>query len=435
MFMIDQDSTSLPVYSHLDEISELLAHRGMLILNAETGAGKTTLVPWRLLRHPSFMDHKIFLLEPRRIAARAAADRIATLLNEKIGHTVGLRTRSETIIGPFSRLEVVTYGVFTRMIQNDQELRGFGTLIFDEFHERAIQADIALALAMDSRDTIRPDIKILFMSASVDSDALHEFNGEIPCLSISGRTYPVRIVHHPPLKNEKPWEGAARLVNLAHETMLVDDDQDILVFLPGFMEIRRTGETIARSYPSFDKNMVFFHGSLPLNEQRLVLNPPPGMRNRIILSTNVAETSITIPGVRVVVDTGLERCVRYRPRTGMNHWETAGISRASAKQRTGRAGRMGPGTCLRWWREEDAREEFSSPAILQEDMAPLLLETSLWGALSPFDLKWLTPPPEAAIRKASELLKSYPSQMMKVALRNRALLQQFWEFIRVLVVC
>ncbi len=396
----------LPVYTRLDEITGTLAREGMLILNAETGSGKTTIVPWGLLRHSSFHGRKIILMEPRRIAARAAADRIARLLGEKTGHTVGLRTRTETIVGPGTVLEVVTYGVFIRIIQNDQELAGYGTLIFDEFHERRIPTELSFAFAMECRETIRPDLRMLFMSATAESDVKAAGGKTIPRLSIPGRPFPVRVEHRPPLPGERPWDGAARLVDMALRCPEAERDGDILVFLPGWREIGRTGERLTPLARARGLAIVALHGSLPPGEQRRVLEPPRDGERRVILATNIAETSLTIPGVRAVVDSGLERRVRHSPRTGMNHWETVEISRASAEQRRGRAGRLGPGACCRWWPEGKARSEFTPPEMLEEDLAPLLMETLLWGASSPGDLTWLTPPPDAALRRAAGLLRS-----------------------------
>jgi ATP-dependent helicase HrpB len=397
------DISSLPVYARLDDIADSLDRAGTLMLHAETGAGKTTLVPWHLLSHKAFTGSKMILLQPRRIAARAAAERIAALLGEKIGQTVGLRTRLETIIGKTTRLEVITEGVLTRIIQGDQSLDHYDTLIFDEFHERNLQCDLALALAWDCRETLRPGLRILFMSATPPAEEVRTAFGEIPLISVGGRAHPVRVMYRPPLSGEKPWEGAARLAAEAI-TILSPSDGDVLVFLPGFREINRTRELLAR-LPDLGANIVILHGSIPPDEQRRVLAPAPKSGRRVILSTNVAETSLTIPGVRAVVDAGLERRVRYRPRTGMDHWDTAEVSMASAEQRKGRAGRLGPGLCLRWWRETDRRENFSPPEITESDLTPLVLETALWGAASPYDMKWLTVPPRAAVERATELLR------------------------------
>ncbi|MDD4352687.1 MAG: ATP-dependent helicase HrpB [Candidatus Gracilibacteria bacterium] len=394
-----EDIHSLPISPYLDKITDSLADNYTVMLHAETGAGKTTLVPWKLLSHKAFAEKKIILLQPRRIAARAAADRIAALLGEKIGQRIGLRTRTETYIGRATHLEVVTEGILTRIIQNDQSLAGYDTIIFDEFHERTLQADMALAFTLDCRETLRPDIKLLFMSATPPSDEIESLLGPVQRMTVPGRAYQVKVAYRPPRSDEKPWDGVARLASEAKD-MLGPAGGGILVFLPGFREIRRAQEALVNT----NENVSVLHGQLSPEEQRNVLNPPSTVHDRIILATNVAETSVTIPDVRAVVDSGLERRVRYLPRTGMDHWDTVSISAASAEQRTGRAGRLGPGLCLRWWHESDPRAQFSPPEIMESDLAPLVLETALWGASSPYNLKWLTQPPQAAVQRATQLL-------------------------------
>ncbi|MHB8908913.1 MAG: ATP-dependent helicase HrpB [Syntrophales bacterium] len=404
--MIPDDATALPLYPHLDEIAGTLAARHLLLLHAEPGAGKTTLVPWRLLAHEAFAGTKLLLLQPRRIAARAAAERIAALLGERLGRTVGLRTRMETIVGPATRLEVVTEGVVTRIIQNDPSLSGYGLVIFDEFHERNLQGDVALAFTWECREVFRRDLRILFMSATPPAAELVAALGELPTISVSGRSWPVRLVDRPPLKGETPWGGAVRLALEAREMLDQEGGGDVLVFLPGFREIRQAQDEFLRMRPHLALEIAILHGRLPPEEQRGLLVAPAGSSHRIILATNVAETSLTIPGVRAVVDSGLERRVRFHPRTGMDHWETVEISAASAEQRRGRAGRLGPGICLTWYRSEDPRKSFSPPEIMEADLAPLVLETSLWGAGTPLALTWITPPPSGALNQASALLEA-----------------------------
>ena len=405
--MPPDDIRDLPVYPFLDGIADTLERSGALMLRAETGAGKTTLVPWRLLARPAFSGSRIALLQPRRIAARAAADRIAALLGEKPGRTVGLRTRHETVTGKTTRLEVVTEGILTRIIQNDQSLAGYGTIIFDEFHERSLPADLDLAFALDCRAHLRPDLKLLFMSATLPAEEVRGTLGDIPLIEVPGRTFPVEVLHRPPLPGEKPGDGAARLTIEADRIIGADGGGgDILVFLPGFREMHAARRAVGERSPNPRREIHLLHGKIPIEEQRRALNPPPGGAERIILATNVAETSLTIPGVRAVVDSGLARRVRYDPRTGMDHWDTAPISGAAAEQRKGRAGRFGPGVCLRWWSNSEPRPEFSPPEILESDMAPLLLETALWGAASPYELAWITPPPRAAVERAASLLRT-----------------------------
>jgi ATP-dependent helicase HrpB len=403
--MDTDDLSRLPIHPHLGGIAETLASRGVLILHAEPGAGKTTLVPWHLLTHEAFAGTKFLLLQPRRIAARAAAERIAVLRRERLGQTVGLRTRLETVVGKATRLEVVTEGVLTRIIQNDPSLSGYGLVIFDEFHERSLQADMALAFCLESRKVFRRDLGLMFMSATAPADELRTTIGDVPVLAVPGRSWPVEVLERPPLTSEAPWDGAARLASEARGLLDRGQGGDVLAFLPGFREIRLSREALARTRPDLAAGTAVLHGRLPPAEQRRVLVPPPEPSRRIILSTNVAETGLTIPGVRAVVDSGLERRVRFHPRTGMDHWETAEISEASATQRRGRAGRLGPGICLRWWRSSLPRRPFSPPEILEADLAPLVLETALWGAAYPTDLTWITPPPAGALQQAASLLK------------------------------
>jgi ATP-dependent helicase HrpB len=403
--MIPDEVTALPLTPHLDEIAGTLATRNLLMLHAEPGAGKTTLVPRRLLAHGAFAGTKFLLLQPRRIAARAAAERIASLLGEGLGRTVGLRTRMETIVSPATRLEVVTEGVLTRIIQNDPSLSGHGLVIFDEFHERNLQGDVALAFTWECREVFRRDLRILFMSATPPAAELRGAIGEFPSFSVPGRSWPVRLVDRPPLQGETTERGAARLALEAREMLAAEGGGDVLVFLPGFREIRQARDEILQLQPHLGPDIAILHGRLPPEEQRGLLAAPQGPSHRIILATNVAETSLTIPGVRAVVDSGLERRVRFHPRTGMDHWETVEISAASAEQRRGRAGRLGPGICLRWYRSQDPRKSFSAPDIMEADLAPLVLETALWGAATPLDLTWITPPPAGALNQAAALLE------------------------------
>jgi ATP-dependent helicase HrpB len=396
--------TDLPLYPRLDEVAAALLARGHLILHAEPGAGKTTLVPWRLLNHGALASGRIIHLQPRRIAARAAAERIAALRGERLGETVGLRTRLETVVSPATRLEVVTEGVLVRIIQNDPALSRYRLVIFDEFHERSLPGDLAFALTRECRAVFRPDLLLLFMSATPPAEALREAIAGIETLSVPGRAWPVEVFDRPPLTGESPWRGAARLAREARALLSARQGGNLLVFLPGFREIHRTREALLGAEPALAPLIDILHGRLPPDRQRLILDPSAAT-GRIILATNVAETSLTLPGVRAVVDSGLERRVRFQPRTGMDHWETVPISEASARQRQGRAGRLGPGICLRWWHSAEPRRPFSVPEILEADLAPLVLETALWGAASPLAMVWITPPPAGALAQAAELLR------------------------------
>ncbi|MCD4812336.1 ATP-dependent helicase HrpB [bacterium] len=397
---------TLPIFHKLDDIIQLFLKNGLLLLTAETGAGKTTLFPWKLLTHPDFSQKKIILLEPRRLAARAAAERIASLLQESVGQTVGIRTRLETRVSPQTRLEVITEGVLTRLLQQDPGLKLYDTLLFDEFHTRSLQGDLGLALAWETRKHHRKDLRIAILSATLPARDISEIFPGFPLISVPGRVHPVEVFYRPPVNtHEKPWDAAARLCSEALQQIKDSAPATILCFLPGFFEMYKTQAILTGRHPALQKEIHLLHGQMPSSEQRLVLDPDKANTNRIILATNVAETSLTIPGVKVVVDIGLERRVRFLPRTGMDHWDTLPISLASAEQRKGRAGRLGPGFCFRWWHKTDFREPFALPEIAEADLAPLVLETSAWGAASPTDLTWLTVPPAAALSQATGLLK------------------------------
>ncbi|TAL31533.1 MAG: ATP-dependent helicase HrpB [Spirochaetes bacterium] len=399
---MDDSITLLPVYGRLGEIADEFARARLLLLTAETGAGKTTLVPWRLLSHPAFSAGRILLLEPRRIAARAAAERIAFLAGEPLGKSVGLHTRHETVTGPHVRLEVITEGVLLRIIQNDQSLEGYSAIIFDEFHERNLPAELGLALAWDCRAALRDDLALLVMSATLPVEDFTKAFGGWPILTVPGRSHPVETGYRPPAGNERIETGAARLA-IEAAGMMGSAPGDVLVFLPGYREIQRAADLLARETAG---SMIteILHGRNSPDEQRRVLHGFREDRRRIILATNVAESSLTIPGVRAVVDTGFERRVRFSPRTGMDHRDTARISAASAAQRAGRAGRMGPGICLRWWNPGERLEPHAAPEIVQADLSPLALETAAWGARDARELTWITPPPQAHLERARALL-------------------------------
>jgi len=390
---------SLPIYTELERIAEKAACGKILSLSAQPGAGKTTLVPWKLIQAPHFNGKKILLLEPRRIAARAAADRIAFLLGEKPGGRVGLRTRQETITGKDVRLEVVTEAILTRMIQNDPALEEYSAVIFDEFHERSIHADLGFALVMESRAALRPDLSVVVMSATLSTDDIESAYGEMEKMSVPGRSFPVDLRYCPPRAKEQMWDAAYRLGCLAHAEI---SGGDVLIFLPGFREILRAKELFDAS--SSGAETVVLHGSLPPEESRRIIAGGDGTRRRVILSTNVAETSLTIPNVRAVVDLGYCRRVRYSPRTGMDHTETARISMSSAEQRRGRAGRLAPGVCYRWWGEHEVLERDTAPEITSGDLAPLVMECALWGTPA-HEMKFVTTPPPASCARAEQLLR------------------------------
>ena len=399
----------LPVDRALPALRAALA-RGHAVLTAPTGSGKTTGVPPALLdqsQGASWLGNQaILMLEPRRPAARMAAARMAAVRGEAIGDSIGFQVRFERRIGPATRIEVLTEGILTRRIQSDPELHGVGLIIFDEFHERSLQADLGLALTLDAA-ALRADLRILVMSATLDAAGVAALLGgdgdAAPIIRGEGRSHPV-TVHHLECSPRDPIAAMAPAIRSA----LAEHSGDVLAFLPGVGEIHRVAAGLADP-PGVE--VLPLHGSLPLAEQERALRPPtppkPGRVRRVVLATDLAETSLTIEGVSVVVDCGLTRKPRFEPGPGMTRLVTQPIARASAEQRAGRAGRLGPGHCLRLWTEADHRRRAAQrPAeILDADLAPLVLELALWGVFDPTDLRWLDPPPAPAWSQAVELLR------------------------------
>jgi ATP-dependent RNA helicase HrpB len=386
----------------------LIAHRSA-VLEAPPGAGKTTRVPLALYQEPWLGGQKIVMLEPRRLATRAAAARMASTLGERIGETVGYRMRLDTRVGPTTRIEVVTEGVLTRMLQHDLGLGGVGLVIFDEFHERSLIGDTGLALTLATADALREDLKILVMSATLDGIAVARLLGDAPIIRSEGRAWPVTTRHAPPRANTFGMHERQRLVN--HVAAVVRDaiateSGSLLVFLPGAGEIRRVEEALGSTLPA---NVVVrpLHGSLPFEQQDAAIVPPPVGQRKVVLATSIAETSLTIDGVRVVIDSGEMRLPRFSARTGMTRLETVRVSRASADQRRGRAGRVEPGVCIRCWSlaEEAGLVPFTRPEILDADLAPLALDLARAGFADPGELRWLDPPPVAAFAQGRELLQ------------------------------
>lgn len=377
------------------------------ILQAPTGAGKTTRVPLALLDEPWLAGTKLIMLEPRRLAARAAAARMAQSLGEQIGATVGYRVRLDTRVGPRTRIEVVTEGVLTRMVQDDPTLDGIGLVIFDEFHERSLNADLGLALARQAQQVVRQDLRLLVMSATLDVAPVVRLLDDAPVVISEGRAYPV-VTHYEREQHEDRRDvrrTEARVVATVQRA-LREQEGGILVFLPGAAEIRRVEIELAKVVDSARVIITPLHGSLPPTAQdRAILNAPAGYR-KIVLATSVAETSLTIEDVRAVVDSGLARVPRFSPRTGMTRLETVRVSRDSAAQRCGRAGRVAPGVCYRLWTEIEQEQLVprAAPEILEADLAPLALELAVAGITDPMELSWLDPPPSAALAQARELL-------------------------------
>ena len=396
--------TGLPVEECIEEIRAALALARHAVLQAPPGAGKTTVVPLRLLHERWLADQRIVVLEPRRLATRAAAARMASLLGERVGATIGYTTRDERRMGPDSRVEVVTDGILTRRLQHDAELPGVGLIVFDEVHERNLQSDLAMALALDVRAGLRPDLRLLAMSATLDSAPLAAMLGQpgqpAPMIVSDGRQFPVEIRWTPASPHRQLEDAVAAAVVVAAAA----DEGDVLVFLPGAGEIRRVQAKLAGTLPGPIDVLALF-GALSASEQDLALAASSPGRRRVVLATDIAETSLTVEGVRVVVDAGLSRSPRYHPGSGLTRLHTAPASRSSADQRAGRAGRQGPGVAYRLWSEHQhvGRRRLSQPEIETVDLAGLVLELAVWGA-GPSHLAFLEPPPRAAFDQGRALL-------------------------------
>jgi ATP-dependent helicase HrpB len=388
----------LPIEPALPALLQALAHQRAAVLQAPPGAGKTTRVPLALLDEPWLAGRRIVMLEPRRLAARAAARRMAQTLGEAPGETVGYRIRRETRVGPRTRIEVVTEGVLTRLLQSDPALESYGLVVFDEFHERSIHADLGLALTLQSRAILREDLRVLVMSATLDGAPVAALLGGAPIVTSEGRSYPVETRHRPARTGTRVEVAVAAAVREA----LGAEDGDVLAFLPGAAEIRRAEAMLG----GVAAEVIPLHGSLPQALQDRALEPARPGRRKVVLATSIAETSLTIDGVRAVVDGGLARVPRYSPRTGMTRLATVRVSRASADQRRGRAGRQAPGVCYRIWsaHEEPTLLPRAVPEILETDLAPLALELAVAGIADPGQLAWLDPPPGAALAEARRLL-------------------------------
>ncbi|GID06701.1 ATP-dependent helicase HrpB [Pseudomonas sp. 008] len=397
---------SLPIDEVLPALREALATRHEAVLEAPPGAGKTTRVPLALLDEPWLAGQTILMLEPRRLAARAAAERLASELGEKVGETVGYRIRLDSKVGPNTRIEVVTEGILTRRLQDDPALEGVGLLIFDEFHERSLDADLALALSLNGRELFRDDqpLKILLMSATLEGERLAGLLDDAPILRSEGRMYPVAMRWGRPFQ---PGEFIEPKVVQTILDALNDETGSLLVFLPGQAEIRRVHQQLADALGEGTPVLLCpLHGELDLAAQRAAIDPAPAGKRKVVLATNIAETSLTINGVRVVIDAGLARVPRFDPGSGMTRLDTQRISKASATQRAGRAGRLEPGVCYRLW-SQDQHEQlaaYASAEILSADLAGLALQLGRWG-VTPVQLVWLDVPPAAAYAQAQDLLE------------------------------
>jgi ATP-dependent helicase HrpB len=396
-------SARLPVDDVLDNLAARLETGRNAVLVAPPGAGKTTRVPLRLLNETWTRDCKLILLEPRRLAARAAAERMAATLNETVGETIGLRMRLESRVSQKTRIEVVTEGVFARMILSDPGLDGIAAVLFDEFHERSLDADLSLALAIDVQSGLREDLRLLVMSATLDSARVAALLGACPIIESQGRSFPVTTTYLGRDPREKIEEATARaIIKVVGET-----DGSILAFLPGQSEIRRVAAELEQRFAGTAIEIAPLYSALEKKAQDHAIAPAAAGRRKIVLATSIAETSLTIEGIQVVIDAGLARVPRYEPDTGLTRLETQRVSRAAADQRRGRAGRTGPGLCYRLWEEAatGSLAAFTAPEILAADLSGLVLDLASWGVRDPAkDLSWLDPPPRPALNEASGLL-------------------------------
>jgi ATP-dependent helicase HrpB len=394
----------LPIDAVLGDLAAALRAGPNAVLVAPPGAGKTTRVPLALLDEPWTKGGKLIVLEPRRLAARAAAARMAQTLGERVGETVGLRVRLGSKIGPRTRIEVVTEGVFARMILDDPALDGVAAVLFDEFHERSLDADFGLALALDAQSGLREDLRILVMSATLDGARVAKLLGAAPVIESQGRAYPVetRYRGRDPLKRIEDQVADAVLQALNEQS------GSLLVFLPGQGEIRRVEERLRERLHDPAIELAPLYGALDQAEQDRAVLPAPAGRRKVVLATAIAETSLTIEGVRVVIDSGLARVPVYEPDIGVTRLETRRASRAACDQRRGRAGRTEPGICYRLWDEAGtgALEAFARPEILSADLAPLMLDCAAWGVADPASLAFLDPPPAPALKEARALLEN-----------------------------
>ena len=394
--------SDLPIEAILPSLAKALAGHANVILAAEPGAGKTTRVPLALMNEPWLEGRKIVMLEPRRLAARAAASRMAQSLGEAVGATIGYAVRLDRKVSSQTRVEVVTEGILTRRLQVDPELADVGLLIFDEFHERSLDGDLGLALALDAQAALRQDLKILVMSATLDEARLSRHLGSAPVVSASGRIFSVETRY-----GERSERATlARNMVRAIRGNLAEARGGILAFLPGEAEIRRTEEALSETPLPADVEVMPLYGAMALADQDAVLKPASEGTRKVVLATTIAETSLTIDGIDLVIDSGLKRSPRFDPSSGMTALATVRVSRASADQRRGRAGRQGPGICVRLWPEQEMRslKAHDEPEILTADMAPLVLELANWGVSDPASLRFLDPPPSATFAQARDLL-------------------------------
>ena len=396
--------TRLPIDDVLPACLEALTENASAVLVAPPGAGKTTRVPLALLDAPWREDKKILVLEPRRLAARGAAARMASTLGEAVGDTVGYRVRLQSKISARTKIEVITEGIFTRMILDDPSLSDVAAVLFDEFHERSLDADLGLALALDAQQALRPDLRILAMSATLDGARVSALLGQCPVIESEGRAYPIETRY-------RPRDPSRRIEDVIVDTIryaLSHDEGSLLVFLPGQSEIKRTADLLREKVTASSIDIAPLYGAMDVADQDKAISPALPSIRKIVLATSIAETSLTIEGVRVVIDSGLQRIPVYEPDLGLTRLETRRVSRASADQRRGRAGRTEPGICYRLWEEAatGALAPFSLPEILASDLSGLMLDCAEWGVTDPTRLAFLDPPPKPALSEARATLRT-----------------------------
>ena len=410
---------ALPIHEAIPALKAQLQTQPIVLLQAPPGAGKSTVLPLELLDEPWLKRQRILMLEPRRLAARSVATRMADLRHEDVGQTIGYRVRFEQRISNQTRIEVLTEGILTRRLQQDTALEGVGLVIFDEFHERSLHGDLALALCREVQQALREDLRVLIMSATLDSEALRSTLGNPPVVRASGRQYPVTL-HY---RNRDPEGPIHAVVADAISMAVTEQPGDVLAFLPGVSEIQRAQSLLEERHPELLLHPLY--GEQTLEAQQRAILPDPHGRRKIVLATSIAETSLTIEGIRVVVDSGFARVPRFDSRTGLTRLETVRVTLDSADQRAGRAGRLSPGVCYRLWSEQTQQRlnPARQPEILEADLAPLRLELAQWGVRDASDLRWITPPPVGALRQALILLQQlHALQDTQLTERGRAML-------------
>lgn len=397
------DFSALPIDDALPALLSALNSGTTAVLQAPPGAGKTTRVPLALLDQPWAMNGRIIMLEPRRLAARGAARRMAQMLNEEVGQTVGYRVRMDSRVSAATRIEVVTEGIFLRRLQSDAALEGVSAVLFDEFHERSLDADLALAFCLQTRDLLRDDLRLVVMSATLDGGPVAALLGGAPLVTSEGRAFPVETRWLEPGPTDRPDAHMARAIRRA----LAEEQGSILAFLPGSGEIRRVERLLAEGPLPANVLLTPLYGDMSLEAQDTAIRPAPAGQRKVVLATAIAETSLTIEGIRIVIDSGLSRLQRFDPRSGMGRLETVKSSRASADQRRGRAGRLSAGICYRLWSEASDRAltPFAAAEITRADLTPLALELAQWGIADADELSWLDSPPAATLAQARKLLQ------------------------------